>query len=125
MESAIATAPVMKLTVEDLNPVLGELKKYHEIYSPFFQRSEQRANAELYLKGLLSPLERKSVERIVVGVEGVDRNAVRKCHTTRECGGSVPKPPFPSGADGAANPSRRGSVTANRKRRLARLNQRK
>jgi SRSO17 transposase len=75
--SAIRTVPMMNVTVEDLKLVVGELKTYHEIYSPFFQRSEQRANAELYLKGLLSPLERKSVERIVLGVEGVDRNAVR------------------------------------------------
>lgn len=75
--SAIATAPAMNLTVEDLKSVLGELKNYHEIYSPMFQRREQRENAEMYLKGLLSPLERKSVERIVLGVRGVDRNAVR------------------------------------------------
>ena len=77
MDDIITTAPVLDLTPEDLAAVLGELESYHQIYSPLFQRREQRENAALYLRGLLSRLERKSVEPMVLQLVGVDRNAVR------------------------------------------------
>jgi SRSO17 transposase len=77
MEVVITTAPPLNLTLEDLPVVLGELAAYHQIDSPLFQRREQRENAELSLRGLLSPLTRKSIEPIVLQLVGVDRNAVR------------------------------------------------
>jgi SRSO17 transposase len=77
MEVVMTTAPPLDLTREDRPVVLGALAAYHQIDSPLFQRREQRANAELYLRGLLSPLHRKSIEPIVLQLVGVDRNAVR------------------------------------------------
>ena len=77
MDDVITTAPMLDLKQEDLAAVLGALESYHQIYSPLFQRREQRENAALYLRGLLSQLERKSVEPMVLQLVGVDRNAVR------------------------------------------------
>ena len=77
MDDVITTVPVLDLKPEDLAAVLGELESYHQIYSPLFQRREQRENAGLYLRGLLSRLERKSVEPMVLQLVSVDRNAVR------------------------------------------------
>ena len=77
MDDVMTTAPVLDLTPEDLATVLGELASYHQIYSPLLQRREQRENAALALRGLLSRLERKSVEPMVLQWVGVDRNAVR------------------------------------------------
>ena len=77
MDDVITTAPMLDLKQEDLAAVLGELENYHQIYRPLFQRREQRENAALYLRGLLSRLERKSVESMVLQLVGVDRNAVR------------------------------------------------
>jgi len=77
METAIETTPVLELNPADVVGMVTELAAYHQIYSPLFQRREQRENAELYLRGLLSPLERKSVEPMVLELIGVDRNAIR------------------------------------------------
>ncbi len=38
----IETAPVLDLAPDDLEPLLDELRAYHAIYSPLFQRREQR-----------------------------------------------------------------------------------
>lgn len=77
METAIEAAPVLELNPADVAGMVTHLAAYHQIYSPLFQRREQRENAELYLRGLLSPLERKSVEPMVLELMGVDRNAIR------------------------------------------------
>ena len=53
------------------------LRAYHAIYSPLFQRREQRAAAHTYLQGLLATLPRKSIEPMVLAVEGVAPTAVR------------------------------------------------
>ena len=70
MDDVITTAPMLDLKQEDLAAVLGELENYHQIYRPLFQRREQRENAALYLRGLLSRLERKSVEPMVLQLVG-------------------------------------------------------
>lgn len=77
MDDVITTAPVLDLKQEDLAAVLGELESYHQLDSPLFQQREQRETAALYLRGLLSRLERKSVEPMVLQLVAVDRNAVR------------------------------------------------
>jgi hypothetical protein len=38
----IATAPVLDLTPQDVDAIIDELRAYHTIYSPLFQRREQR-----------------------------------------------------------------------------------
>ncbi len=73
----IETAPTLALVPEDLEALLDELHAYHAIYSPLFQRREQREWSEKYLHGLLLELPRKSIEPMVLALEGANRNAVR------------------------------------------------
>ncbi len=54
-----------------------ELRAYHALYAPFFQRREQRDWANTYLRGLLADLPRKSIEPMVLALAGADRDAVR------------------------------------------------
>jgi SRSO17 transposase len=53
------------------------LREYHAIYSPLFQRREQREGAEKYLHGLLLEIPRKSIEPMVLALEGANGKAVR------------------------------------------------
>src|SRR5215204_5928085 len=57
--------------------MIDELRAYHAIYSPLFQRREQREWSEQYLHGLLLNIPRKSIEPIVLSLKGADLNAVR------------------------------------------------
>jgi len=77
MSDLIETAPRMDLSVQDIEPLVEELRAYHAIYSPLLQRREQREAAHTYLQGLLAPLPRKSIEPMVLAVEGVAPTAVR------------------------------------------------
>ena len=61
----------------DIEHLVEELRAYHAIYSPLFQRREQREAAYTYLQGLLAPLPRKSIEPMVLAVDGVAPKAVR------------------------------------------------
>jgi SRSO17 transposase len=60
----------MDLKPKDLDRLVEELKASHAIFSPLFQRAEQRGWASLYLQGLLSDIERKSVEPMAQQIEG-------------------------------------------------------
>ena len=77
MTVLIETAPKMDLAIQDIEHLVEELRAYHAIYSPLFQRREQRAAAHTYLQGLLAALPRKSIEPMVLAVEGVAPKAVR------------------------------------------------
>jgi len=78
MYQIIETAPKMELTGRDLcERILPELANYHAIYNPLFQRREQREQSEKYLQGLLSEIENKSVEAMILHLEGDNPNAVR------------------------------------------------
>jgi SRSO17 transposase len=77
MTELIETAPQMDLTIEDMAHLVEELRAYHAIYSPLFQRREQRDAAHIYLQGLLAALPRKSIEPLVLAVEGVAPHTVR------------------------------------------------
>jgi len=68
---------MLDLTPQEVDTLLDELRAYHAIYSPLFQRREQRECAEKYLQGLLLELPRKSVEPMVLTLDGADQNAVR------------------------------------------------
>jgi SRSO17 transposase len=70
-------APVLDLTPQDLEALLDELRVYHAIYSLLFQRREQREWSEKYLHGLLLELPRKSIEPMVLALDGTNRKAVR------------------------------------------------
>ena len=73
----IETAPALNLTPHDLDTLIDELRAYHAIYSPLFQRREQREWSERYRHGLLLELPRKSIEPMVLALEGPHRNTVR------------------------------------------------
>ena len=73
----IETAPALDLTPGALDTLLEELRGYHAIYSPLFQRREQREWSEKYMHGLLLELPRKSIEPMVLALEGTSQKAVR------------------------------------------------
>ena len=77
MSDLIETTPKMDLAIQDIEHLVEELRAYHAIYSPLFQRREQREAAHTYLQGLLAPLPRKSIEPMVLAVDGVAPKAVR------------------------------------------------
>ncbi|HEY5867146.1 MAG TPA: IS701 family transposase [Candidatus Tectomicrobia bacterium] len=77
MTTLIATTPKMDLAIQDIEHLVEELRAYHAIYSPLFQRREQREAAHSYLQGLLATLPRKSIEPMVLAVDGVAPKAVR------------------------------------------------
>jgi SRSO17 transposase len=77
MSTPIETTAVMTLTPGDLDDLVEELREYHAIYSPLFQRREQRAWAATYLHGLLLDLPRKSIEPLILALEGAQPQAVR------------------------------------------------
>jgi SRSO17 transposase len=77
MGDLIETTPRMELSVHDIEPLVEELRAYHAIYSPLLQRREQREAAHTSLQGLLAPLPRKSIEPMVLAVDGVAPTAVR------------------------------------------------
>src|SRR5262245_24715655 len=77
MKEPITTAPALELPPQAIDNLVDELRAYHAIYSPLFQRREQREGAEKYLHGLLLEIPRKSIEPMVLALEGAKGNAVR------------------------------------------------
>jgi len=77
MIDLIETAPKMDVAIQDIELLVEELRAYHAIYSPLFQRREQRQAAHTSLQGLLATLPRKSIEPMVLAVDGVAPKAVR------------------------------------------------
>ena len=77
MTTLTETTPKMDLAIQDIEHLVEELRAYHAIYSPLFQRREQREAAHSYLQGLLATLPRKSIEPMVLAVDGVAPKAVR------------------------------------------------
>ena len=77
MTALIETTPKMDLAIHDIEHLVEELRAYHAIYSPLFQRREQREAAHTSLQGLLAPLPRKSIEPMVLAVDGVAPKAIR------------------------------------------------
>ena len=69
--------PTGNLASRDAKRLASELSDYYVGYAPLFLRSEQREWAQLYLRGQLSDLERKSIEPMVLRERGKDINAVR------------------------------------------------
>ena len=74
---ATTTVHTLTLTPADVAHLVDTLRPYHEIYGSFFPRSESRTWAAHYLHGLLSPLERKSVEPMVIAQFGASERLVR------------------------------------------------
>jgi SRSO17 transposase len=55
-------APECNLTPRDVSGLLDHLAAYHALFGPAFARCDQTERAEMYLRGLLSQCERKSIE---------------------------------------------------------------
>jgi SRSO17 transposase len=62
-------APEFNLTQRDVAQCLPELEAYWALFEPAFGRVEQFRRSRVYLKGLLSDLERKTTERIALEVD--------------------------------------------------------
>jgi SRSO17 transposase len=69
--------PSGNLARRDAKRLASELNNYYAEYAPLFARSEQREWAQLYMRGQLSDLERKSIEPMVLCERGKDINAIR------------------------------------------------
>jgi SRSO17 transposase len=69
--------PSGNLAPREAKRLAAELSNYYAEYAPLFARREQREWAQLYLRGQLSDLERKSIEPMVLRERGKDLNAVR------------------------------------------------
>jgi SRSO17 transposase len=69
--------PSQNLARRDEKRLASELSNYYAEYAPLFARSEQREWAQLYMRGQLSDLERKSIEPMVLCERGKDINAIR------------------------------------------------
>jgi SRSO17 transposase len=67
----------MELPPQAMDKLVEALRAYHAIYSPLFQRREQREGADKYLRGLLLEIPRKSIEPMVLALEGANAKAVR------------------------------------------------
>lgn len=78
MQAALDTVEVMDLAPTDVAGLVEELQEYHELFSPLFQRREQRQWSQWYLRGLLTSEGRKSVEPMVLSLLGAEDCAVRK-----------------------------------------------
>jgi SRSO17 transposase len=77
MTELIETAPKMDLAIEDIAPLVEELRADHALDSPLLQRREPRDAAHVSLQGLLAALPRTSSEPLVLAVAGVAPHAGR------------------------------------------------
>jgi SRSO17 transposase len=73
----IETAPVLALAPQDRDTRLHERRASHVLDRPLLQRREQREWSATYRPGLWLELPRKSIEPMVLALEGANRNTVR------------------------------------------------
>jgi SRSO17 transposase len=69
--------PSSRLTPREVEDLADELHTFHRLYASCFQRREQRFWSFFYLCGQLSALERKTIEPMVLALQGPKPNAVR------------------------------------------------
>src|SRR3989454_12371501 len=62
MMDLIETTPKMDLEIQDIAHLVEELRAYHAIYSPLWQRRGQREAGHTSLPGVLATLPRQSIE---------------------------------------------------------------
>ena len=77
MNSLIDTVSEITLTVEDVQELETELAEYSQIYRDLFGRREQKEQYEVYLQGLMSDMPNKSVETMMLHLNGDDPKAIR------------------------------------------------
>ncbi|MDR4506545.1 MAG: DUF4338 domain-containing protein, partial [Candidatus Scalindua sp.] len=64
--------PGVELSASDIGKLATELEKYHALFEEGFRRKEQKDLSLCYLQGLLSKLDRKSIEPIALRLRGKD-----------------------------------------------------
>lgn len=70
---ALNSAPRFEITKEQVEGLVNELNRYHEIYSPYFGHESQIGFSHQYLSGLLDPeIIRKSVENIALATHDTE-----------------------------------------------------
>jgi SRSO17 transposase len=76
---------IVTLTPADLADVGEELAAYHARFAPLFARREQRAGAEVYLRGLLiADVPRKNVEAMALRLLGPGPQAARQVRALQQ-----------------------------------------
>src|SRR5512147_3098465 len=76
---------VVTLTPADLADVGAELAAYHARFAPLFARREQRAWAQVYLRGLLTAdVPRKNVEAMALRLLGAGPRAARQVRALQQ-----------------------------------------
>ncbi len=72
-------SPELHLRAADLEDIATDLVAYHARFAPLFARTEQRAWAEVYLRGLLvGDVPRKNVEAMALRLLGAAEGAERR-----------------------------------------------
>jgi SRSO17 transposase len=85
LDLTATSPPVRLLTAADLDGVVEELAAYHADFAPLFQRREQRAWAEVYLRGLLvADVPRKNVEALALRLLGAGPDADRQVRALQQ-----------------------------------------
>ncbi len=81
-----AAAPAARtLTAADLDGLVGELAVYHAQFAPLFRRPEQRAWAEVYLRGLLTAdVPRKNAEALALRLLGAASGADKRVRALQQ-----------------------------------------
>ena len=87
-DAGLYPVPRCELEKDDVEGFMDELEQFHGSFSDCFVRSEPRENFLRYMEGLLSPLERKSIEPIALHVEGANvrcmQNTITNAHWDEE-----------------------------------------
>ncbi len=63
----------VELSERDVDKLATELEEYHKLFEEGFRRKEQKDLSLCYLQGLLSELDRKSMEPIALRLRGKDK----------------------------------------------------
>lgn len=65
--------PPLDLDEQDIEALSEEFEQFHRLFRPAFYRVEQLSLSRCYLQGLMSPLQRKSVEPIALSLMDTKR----------------------------------------------------
>jgi hypothetical protein len=65
--------PPLDLSAEDIEAITDEFKDFHALFHDAFKRIEQTELSQCYIQGLMSPIERKSMELIAINLMNTQR----------------------------------------------------
>jgi SRSO17 transposase len=65
--------PRLDLSEEDIEAITDEFKDFHTLFHDAFKRIEQIELSQCYIQGLMSPIERKSMEPIAINLLNIQR----------------------------------------------------